>query len=165
MSPLFLLFGLVLIVAQFAVPRCYAFAPLLIAVCHFQDVAVLQLGFSLSIFKLVILAGLIRAMREGQIAFSWRQPLDRLVAIWMGWAIFSCFFHSAKAYNPMTIRLSMVCDTFGAYVYARCYVRDHEDFFRYIKALALVVIPLAMVMLFERSTLHNWYASMAGTYD
>jgi hypothetical protein len=162
MSPLFVLLCLVLLGAQFALPRRYAFVPLLIGVCHFQDVPVIQVGVSFSSCKLVILAGLIRATYERRIVLSSRQPLDRLVVAWMCWAIFSGFFHSARDYNPMTIRLSLVYDGFGAYLYGRSYLRSQSDFLRFTKCLALVVIPLAALVLLEKNTLQNVYGAIAG---
>ena len=161
MTPIFVLLCLALLVAQFALPRRYAFAPLLVAVCHFQNVPVIQVGAAFSVTKLVILAGLMRAMYERRIVFSSRQPLDVLVVAWMGWAIVSGLFHSAKDYNPMTIRLSLVYDAFGAYLYARSYVRNHSDFLRLIKCLALVVIPLAALMLLEKTNSQSLYGAIA----
>ena len=164
-SPIFVFLCLALLVAQFVLPYRYAFAPLLVAVCHFRDIPVCQLGVSFSIYKLVILGALIRAMYERQISFSWRQPLDRLVIIWVSWAILSGFFHSSSDYNPITIRLSLVYDAFGAYLCGRSYLRDDSDFLRFIKCLALVVIPLAALMLLEKSTCHNLYGAIAGANE
>ena len=161
MSPIFILLCLALLIAQFALPRRYAFAPLLLAVCHFQSVPVIQLGVSFSIYKLVILAGLIRVRYERRIVLSSRQPLDVLVVAWMCWAIFSGLFHSAKNYNPMTIRLSLVYDAFGAYLYARSFLRNQSDFLRFIKCLALVVIPLAALLFFEKIFATNFYGLIA----
>jgi hypothetical protein len=162
MSPVFIVMIVALLAAQFVLPRRYAFVPLLIAVCHFEAVPVVQLGVTFTICKLVILAGLVRATYERRILFSWHHRLDRLVVAWMCWAIFSAFFHSAKDYNPLTIRLSLAYDAFGAYLYARSYLRDQSDFLRFVKCLGLVVLPLAALMLLEKSTLHNLYTTMAG---
>jgi hypothetical protein len=157
MSSIFVLLCLALLLAQFALPRRYAFAPLLVAVCHFIDVPVVQVGASFTVAKLVILAGLIRATYERRIGLSSRQPLDVLAVAWMGWAIFSGLFHSAEDYNPMMIRLSLIYDSFGAYLYARSFLKNQSDFLRFIKCLALVVIPLAALLLLEKFSAHNIY--------
>ena len=162
MSPIFVLLCLVLLAAQFTLPRRYAFAPLLVAVCHFQNVAVIQVGVTFSVAKLVILAGLIRATYERRIVLSSRQSLDVLVVGWMCWAVLSGFFHSARDYNPITIRLSLAYDAFGAYLYARSYLRNQSDFLRFIKCLALVVIPLAALLLLEKASARNFYGAIAG---
>jgi hypothetical protein len=45
-----------LVVAQFTLPRRFGFAPLLIAICHFQNVPVIEVGGAFSAAKLVIVA-------------------------------------------------------------------------------------------------------------
>lgn len=161
MSPVFLVLCLTLLVAQFALPRRYAFAPLVIAVCHFKAVSVIEVGAAFSISKLVILTGLVRATYERRIGWSTRQSLDSAVMAWMCWALFSGFFHHAKDYNPMTIRLSLVFDAFGAYLYGRSYLRDQSDFLRLSKCLALVAIPLAMLFLLEKFKAQNLYSAIS----
>lgn len=162
MNPLFIIFVLAVLVAQFALPRRLAFAPLLVAVCHFQDVPVLQCGVTFSIFKLVIMAGLLRAWAAGTLGWSSRQPLDVLFALWAGWIILSGFAHHPKDHNPMTIRLSVVYDFVGAYFYARAFIKNREDFLRFIKCLAFVVLPLALMVLVERAMVRDFYGVLDG---
>ena len=45
-----------LVVAQFTLPRRFGVAPLLIAICHFQNVPVIEVGGAFSAAKLVIVA-------------------------------------------------------------------------------------------------------------
>jgi len=165
MNPFFILFCLAVLVAQFTLPRRYAFIPLLVAVCHFQVVSVVHLGVHFSVHKLVILAGLIRAVSERRILLSFHEPLDRLVVVWMCWAMFSSFFHNAKDYNPTTIRLSLVYDAVGAYLYARSYLRDQTDALEMIRCLAFVLIPLAVLMFVEKNTITSYYGQIAGGFQ
>jgi hypothetical protein len=162
MSPIFVLLCLALLVAQFALPRRLAFAPLLIAVCHFQTVPVLQVGVSFSICKLVILAGLLRAARERTLIWSAREPLDVLFALWAAWIILSGLAHHPKDHNPMTIRLSVVYDFVGTYLYARCFLKDREAFVRFGKCLAVVVLPLALMVIVEKTKSLDFYGVIGG---
>jgi len=162
MNPIFALLCLTLLVAQFALPRRYAFAPLLVAVCHFQNVPVIQLGVSFSIFKLVIMAGLLRAWAAGTLGWSNRQQVDVLFALWACWMILSGFAHHPKDHNPMTIRLSIVYDFAGAYLYARAFLKNQEDFLRFIRCLAFVVLPLALLVLVERAIHRDLYGVIGG---
>src|SRR5688572_27294662 len=162
MSPLFLIGSGILVVAQFVVPRRFIFAPLLVAVCHFQNEPVIEIGAAFSPVKLVLLAGLIRAVRERTFVWSSRQPLDVLLAVWAAWAILSGFGHNPSDHNPITVRLSIVYDVFGAYLYARAFLKGPQDFFRFTKSLALVVLPLAVLVLVERATQRNLYGLIAG---
>jgi hypothetical protein len=156
-NPVFYLLVAALIVVQFKLPRRFAFAPLLIAACHFQFVPVLQLGANFDTAKLVILAGLIRASRENLLVWTAKQPLDLLVALWAGWLLISGFAHDPPDHNPITIRLSQIYGTVGTYLYARAFLRNPEDYLAYIKCLALVITPLALLALYEKITLFNTY--------
>jgi hypothetical protein len=156
-NPIFLVLAIALLVAQFKVPRRLAFAPLLIAACHFQFVPVIQLGASFDIAKLVILAGLIRASRENLLTWSSRQPLDVLVAAWAGWMLISGFAHSPPDHNPITIRLSQIYGVLGTYLYSRAFLRNTEDYLAYVKCLVAVIVPLALLALYEKYAQQNLY--------
>lgn len=149
------------VVAQFSLPKRFAFAPLIAAACHFQNVPVIELGASFSVCKLVILAGLIRAARDGNLAWYSRQRLDVLVALWSGWVILSGFAHNPRNVNPITIRLSMVYDFAGAYLYVRAYIKNYDDFVRFLKCLTVMVLPLALVVLVEKTMHKNIYYLLA----
>lgn len=157
MNPIFIFLVITLLVVQFKLPRQFAFAPLLIAACHFQFVPVIQLGASFDTAKLVILAGLIRASRERLLTWSSRQPLDLLVAAWAGWVLLSGFAHNPPDHNPITIRLSQIYGILGTYLYARAFIRSPDDFLRYAKCLAVVVVPLALLALYEKFAQQNLY--------
>ena len=162
-----LFYGLViaLVVAQFALPRRLAFAPLLVAICHFRNVPVIDIGVNFSIFKILIVAGLLRAARDQTPGGPTRQPLDLLIAVWAGWMVLSGFAHQAKDGNPITVRLSTIFDFAGGYLYARLFLRDREDFLRCMKCLALVMIPLAVEAFLERALHRNFYALIAGGWE
>lgn len=151
-----------LVVAQFALPRRFAFAPLLIAACHFQNVPVIQLGVSFDTVKLVILAGLFRAAREKRLTWTTRQPMDVLVAAWSIWVLISGIFHNPPDHNPITIRLSQIYGIAGTYLYARAFLRDRDAFLRFSKCLAILIIPLALEALVERYLKENLYGMLAG---
>ena len=143
-------------------PARLAFLPLLIATCHLPNLPVLELGVSFSPAKLMILAGLVRAANQRTLFWSSREPLDVLMAAFACWAVFSGFGHSPKDHNPIIIRLSLAYDFFGTYLYARSYLRNVEDFVRLGKCLALMLIPLALFMLIEKTTGRSVYAALLG---
>src|SRR5688572_32530308 len=100
MSPIFVILCVALLVAQLALPRRYAFAPLLIAICHFQNIPLVEVGGGFTLTKLVILVGLFRAMRERTLVWTSSQRLDFWIAVWAGWLVLSGFVHDPKDHNP-----------------------------------------------------------------
>jgi hypothetical protein len=165
MYPLFLIVCIALLVAQFAVPRRFAYVPLLIAACHFQNVPIVEMFGAFTITKLVILAGLFRAARERSLIWSASQRLDLWMAIWAGWMILSGLAHDPKDHNPITVRLSQVYSVVGTYLYARAFLRNHNDVLRFCKCLAVVVLPLALAVLVEKATIRNFYETIAGATE
>jgi hypothetical protein len=162
LNPLFITFAVMLVVAQFILPRKIAFAPLIIAVCHFENIPVLELGAAFSTCKLVILAGLFRAARESTLVWSKHQPLDILIGLWAGWMFISGFAHHPEDHNPITIRLSIIYDFAGSYLYARAFIKNQEDFIRYIKCMTVVVGALAFMVIYEVGVHQNIYELIAG---
>ena len=163
MSPILILFAVALVVAQLAVPRRFAFVPLLIAVCHLGNAPVLP---SLTVVRLLVLVGLGQAFAGGKLDLSFRHPLDRLLLVWAGWAVLSSFGHVAKEnYNPLTVHASLAFDYLGTYLYARAYLRDPADFVRFCKCLAVVLIPLALCLLLEKTTGRNLYAAVGAPHE
>lgn len=161
-GPLFVALALALVLAQFMVPRQLAFVPLLIAVCHFQNLPVLQLGAAFSPCKLVILAGLLRAAWEQRLAWFSRYPLDVAIAVWAVWMVLSGFAHDPKDYNPITIRLSVIWDFAGGYLYGRSFVRNQEAFLMFVRCLAVVLAALALAVTVEKVLQQNLYGWLSG---
>ena len=93
-----LLLTLGLVFAQFALPRRLAFVPLLIAACHTPYYA--TIGGQFSAVRLVLLAGLFRAVFAGLVDWHPRKPLDLLMAAWSAIALLSAFGHETG--NPFT---------------------------------------------------------------
>ncbi len=152
----------VLAIAQFLVPRRYAFVPLLIGICHFQNIPVVQIGAAFSTCKIVIIAGLLRAARERRLSALTRQPMDTAFFAWAAWMLISGMFHRPPDHNPITIRLSVIFDFLGGYLYARCFVGSREDFLRMLRVLGLILIPLALEALAETRVLKNYYDLLYG---
>lgn len=160
MTLLFTILAFTLVIAQFSLPKRLAFLPLILAVVHFQNVPVFNIGVAFSATKLIVLAGLIRAKSEGRFTWSSSQKIDLWMMIWAVFAVMTAFFHNPKFVNPFTQRLSMVYDVFGSYLYARAFIKDFDDFIRFLKCLAYSVLPLAALIGVEKIAQTNIYYLM-----
>jgi len=157
---LFTILALALVIAQFSLPKRLAFLPLILAVVHFQNVPVFNIGVAFSATKLIVLAGLIRAKTEGRFVWSSNQKTDLWILIWAVFAVFTAFFHQPKFVNPFTQRLSLVYDVFGSYLYARAFIKSHDDFIRFLKCLAYAILPLVVLIGVEKFAHTNIYYLM-----
>ena len=161
-NPLLFLIACVLVAAQFFVPRRIVFAPLLIAAFHVPDIQILP---NFSVIRIIILAGLLRASVGHFQICSPRSPLDRLMVMWAGLAILTGFAHGWDDGNPVVQRLGMVYDYVGSYLYARAYIRDSSDILRYGKCLALLMLPLAILLIAEKISGKNSYEVLGATFN
>ena len=135
-------------------PRRWAFLPLLIAACHTPYTPFMG---GLTVARVVILVGLLRAGTNGWIGWNQKNPLDVLVVIFGIVALLSTLGHSWHPYNPLVERMRLVMDVGGAYLYGRAYLNDHESLKRLGKGLAFVMVPFALMMLVEKQSGTNPY--------
>ncbi len=157
MTIIFTILAFALVIAQFSLPKRLAFLPLILAVVHFQNVPVFNVGVAFSATKLIVLAGLIRAKSEGRFVWSSNQKTDLWILIWAVFAVMSAFFHNPKFVNPFTQRLSLVYDVLGSYLYARAFIKSFDDFIRFLKCLAFSILPLAALIGVEKFAQTNIY--------
>jgi hypothetical protein len=145
-----------LVLAQFALPRRLAFLPLLVAACHTPYQSMLAGQFSA--VRLVLIAGILRMLISGLNRWTLRNPLDLLMAIWSGVALLSTFGHETG--NPFQYRAGLVLNVFGTYLYTRAYLRTTADFYAFVRALAVVLVPLAGLLTVEVVTGANAYHAL-----
>lgn len=153
-NPLLLVICLVLVALQFGLPRKWAFLPLLIAACHTPYVPFLG---GLTVTRVVILAGLVRAASNGWLKWSPRNSLDLLVAMFAALALLSTVGHAWQPYNPLVARMRLALDVGGTFLFARAYLAEHDMLERLAVGLAIVLLSFALIMLVEKQTGLNPY--------
>jgi len=162
---LVLLIAALLAVAQLALPRKFAFVPLLIAACHLGNGEILP---QLSPSRLLILLGLLRAITQGFFTFSPKNSLlDRWFIVLSIAALVSTVGHSGSPYipSPFNARAGLVFNILGVYIYSRSYLPDYASFQRFALILPLILIPLALAMTFEKRTRINLYYILGARSD
>jgi hypothetical protein len=137
--------------------RRLAFLPLLIAACHTPYTPFLG---GLTVCRVVILIGLIRAATNGWLSWSARNRLDLLLAIFAIIALCSTLGHQWQTPNPLIVRLRLVLDVMGAYLYMRAYLADADALHGFSRSLAIIMIPFAIFLLIEKKSGINPYAKI-----
>lgn len=148
---------LVLVALQLGLPRRWAFLPLLIAACHTPYLPFLG-GFTVA--RVVIVVGLMRAAASGSLSWSFRNPLDLLMLCFAAVASVSVIGHDSEYSNPVTIRIRLLLDIGGTYLYARAWLPNRESLDHFRKGLVYVLVPFAIFMAFEQRTARNAYAAI-----
>jgi len=141
-------------------PRAWAFAPLIVAACHTPYT---PFAAGLTCTRIIILLGLLRALRNGWFSLSARESRDRLMLVFAAIAIGSTLGHTWEYDNPLTVRVRLVFDVLGAFVYAKAYLPDNQSLVRMASVLAISLVPFVFMMAIERQTGRNPYVFIGAT--
>lgn len=162
MTPIALSFTLLMSVLTLVLPRRYAIYPLIAAVCYVtigQHILVLSLHFS--IFRIIILIGFLRIIIRRDTPPIRLNVIDKTI-IW--WVVFSLLMRLLN--NPRVIDLiehsGYAYNAVGTYFLCRFYIIDFDDINRIVKYTALLIVPLAVLMLIEKYTQRNIFSFFGG---
>jgi hypothetical protein len=150
---------LILLVAQWILPRHLAFLPMLFALLHLGNGSVIS---EFTPMRLVILVGLVRAVTGGFFQWSSTNRLDLMFGVFSIVALISSVGHEASRYvpSPLIERCGLVLNVLGSYLYARAYVVGENFVPNLSKWLAILIIPLGGLLTLEQATGRNPYYSL-----
>jgi hypothetical protein len=145
-----------------SLPRRFAVCPILAMTCLMplgQDLVVFGLHFYL--FRILLLVGLLRVLLKHEVA---QLVMTRTDKIFIWWVIISIVFGTlAKPSMQLFInRLGDAYNAFGSYFLMRCFLVDFEDLLTSVRTLAWLSLPVAALMLVEKSTGHNYFSVFGG---
>lgn len=145
-----------------SLPRRFAVCPLLAMTCLMplgQDLVVIGLHFRL--FRILMLVGMARVVIKGEAA---RMEWTRTDKIFAWWVLVTVTFGSLS--NPsvelFVNRLGDAFNAVGSYYFVRCVIVDFEDIVTSVRTLAWLSMPVALLMLVERVTMHNPFSYFGG---
>src|SRR3954470_17948037 len=161
-NPIGLALTLVMGLLLVALPRRYAFAPVVILCCYMtMGQAIVVAGCHFTMIRVLILFGWVRLLVRGELrSFKWND-LDKMI---VAWAICSFVIYITLWQNldAITYKLGTTYNVIGFYFLFRMLLLDVEDCIRVFKVLAIGVMPLAGLMLLEKSTGRNLFAMFGG---
>jgi hypothetical protein len=157
-----ILFLGVMAILTFALPRRLALLPLLATVCLMplgQQVVVAGLHFT--IIRLLILVGLVRVVRRGE---GRHLSLNRVDKVFLWWAALTVLLGLlCKPDSKMLVnRLGMFYNAVGIYFLVSCWVGDSKSFIASVKFLAVLAVPVAVLMIIEKTTSRNIFSVFGG---
>lgn len=137
---------------------------MLVAVFHLGNAALLS---GLTPVRIVIFAGLLRAVAGGFYHMSTRNRFDQLMLFFSLIALLSSFGHKSSYLVPYPLleRAGLILNFLGTYLYARAYLVGPEFIIRYSLVLAIIVIPFAPLLALEQTTGRNTYIMLGSKSD
>jgi hypothetical protein len=157
-----MLFLAIMAALTFSLPRQQAVFPLLATACYMplgQQMVVAGLHFTIP--RLLILVGVTRVVVRGE---ARGLSLNRIDKLFLWWAVLSVIlgFLSKPGPKMLVNRLGVFYNAVGIYFLVSCWVRDSKTFVAAVKFLAVLAIPLAVLMVIEKTTSRNVFSVFGG---
>lgn len=143
-------------------PRRWAPLPFLLGVCYITRYQRVDLGsFTFTILRILIAVGFMRVLFRGERLEGRMNGLDKLMLMWASWMLISSGFHKAPS-AALIYRLGLVYDACGVYFLLRIFFRTLDDVRHLCRLTAIVLLPVAIEMLYEKLTFHNLFSAFGG---
>jgi hypothetical protein len=120
--------------------------------------------FHFPIIRLLIAAGLVRVIIQGERPLGGMNGLDWLMLAWAAWALVSSIFHKDPT-AALVFRLGLVFNTCGVYFLLRIFCQSMEDIKALCTITAVLLVPVAVEMFFEKATAHNVFSMFGGVSE
>lgn len=148
--------------ALLVLPRRWAPLPLLIGASYVPIVQVLQLGPAhLSVTRVLIAIGFVRVMLRREWIAGRFNGLDWLILTWASWMLASSYLHADQG-SALVYRLGLVFNSAGIYFLLRIFCTSVKDVVTLLRITAIVLVPLAVEMLYEKIARQNFFYGAVG---
>jgi hypothetical protein len=161
-NPLGLSFTLSMGFLMLVLPRKYALIPLIATACYItlgQRIVFLTLDFTM--LRILILFGFVRLFIRNEIFEIELNAIDKALIYW-SIAFILTYTISHGTLGALINRLGRAYDALGVYFLSRFLIKDCDDFSIIFKSVALIIIPLALLMLIESQTGKNFFSVFRG---
>src|ERR1700733_3627529 len=150
-SPMVGVILLVMACLMWTLPRRYAVCPLLIMTCLMpMGQQLVVFGLHLPLFRILLLVGVLRVFAKGEAARMKWTTADRLF-VW--WLVVTIVFGtlSKPSIELFVNRSGDAYNAAACYFFVRSVVLDFEDIVVCVRTLAYVSVPVAALMLIEKT--------------
>lgn len=160
MHPIGLIFTIMASAFLLTFPRHMAAIPLLMGAAWMTRGQELEVGPAHFVVMHILAAvGILRVVLKGERIAGGINRVDLYLILWAIWLIGSSAFHTADAWM---FRIGMVLIQLGCYFLFRIFIQDVEGVKYVFKVLCLLLIPVALLMLLEKLTVNNYFATLGG---
>ena len=152
-------------IALLRLPRRWAPLPLLLGTCYMtlgQEIVLGSLHFT--VIRILVAVGFLRVALRGEHLAGGPNGLDWLMAAWGLWALLSSFFHDDVAATFVN-HLGIVYNACGIYVLLRFFCQSLDDVIMLSRITAILLVPLSLLMLIEKTTGHNLFSMLGGVAE
>jgi len=161
-NPLGIAFALVMGILLMVLPRRFAIIPILMLVSYMtMGTNIVVGGLNFTMLRLLLMFGWARLIIRGELRGVKLNRID--------WAIIAFVISSVvtysllwQTYDAFKNKLGLFYNVIGFFFLFRFLIRDLRDAIRVIRIAAILILPLAVIMLIEKSTGHDLFAFLGG---
>lgn len=150
------------VAAVFLVPRRYALIPFIVVACIIAPAQrVVIFGLDFTFLRLLTTVGWIRIIAMGDNRGFKFTLIDKVM---IGWVLFTLVISPLRQPSMaiLTYNLGVAFDAIGTYFLVRLLVRSRQDIIGLASGAAILSIPIASAMLYERMTGTNVFTILGG---
>ena len=150
------------IVSVMLVPRRMVLLPILVIACVMAPAQrVVIIGMDFTFLRLIIAAAWLRVViRNEQVGFSFGR-LDRVILVWAAFSFFAYLMLYPNAAS-ISYQLGVAFDALATYFLVRVVFRELPEITTLARGLAVLSVPVAVAMTYERLTGHNLFSVFGG---
>jgi hypothetical protein len=153
----FIMVGLILFL-----PRQYVIIPIIISVCYLNlEQKFIIAGVNIHLLRVFIMFGWIRLISRKEFQLQRLNYIDVVIVCWVAVSILT-YTILWLTWEAFVNRVGFAFDALGIYFFLRYIIVDYQDIMRTIFYIAIIVIPLGILMLYESITGENVFILLAG---
>ena len=161
-KPLGLAFIIVMALLTWTLPRRNAWLPLFVTTCYMPlGQAFVIAGLHFQFFRILLLVGVVRVFSRGEHKDVEFTDMDRIFRWWAGATLISGTLASPSL-ERLINRCGETLNPVAAYFLFRCWVTDLDSIIRIVRFTAILILPMAVLMLVEKFTSHNVFSIFGG---
>ena len=165
LTPYGLTFVAVAAVLIVLLPRRSAAVPLMVGVCYIALGQGIQVGpFHFFVIRILILAGLLRALVRNERPIGGGTRLDWLMLWWGGGAVVASAFRADPG-ATVVFNLGLAFNALGIYFLLRVFLTCQEDAVWLCRVVVIMLVPVALEMALEHATESNLFALFGGVTE
>ena len=124
---------------------------------------VLEIGPAhFDVIRILVLVGYARITIKNESIQGGLNNIDKMLILWAIWLVSSSAFHTSDAW---VFRIGMVWTDLGCYFLFRVFLQNDEDVKYIFKVVCVILIPVTTLMLLEKLTGKNYFASLGGVNE
>lgn len=148
--------------ALLTVRRRWAPLPLILGCCYLTHGQGIELGaISLPALRLLLVVGILRVIIRGERIAGGMNQMDWLMLALGLWLMFASLFHEGEDVDFL-YSAGVVLNIWLVYYLFRTFCRTTDELAELIKMVAIVLVPVALEMLYEKVSGRNLFSALFG---